>query len=165
MCEQGNHDTKVCPWIYSRCKHVPCNGVRALLQSTTNENYGKMFLKCTIPSCNYFEWFEDASNHCKSKLVLLPSNKSCQACGEDDHCIESCPLHHQLCFSSNCNSRMYLKICINQHNKGITYLTCQKCDAFRWETDCIFLAAKEKVRDSTQQMIDLVTKLGKGLNM
>lgn len=56
VCEkEEDQETKAYPWVYSRSKHEPCNGVRYLLRYKTDETNGRLFLKCLNLTCNYFE--------------------------------------------------------------------------------------------------------------
>lgn len=157
ICEQGTHDPKVCPWLYSRCKHVPCHGLRQLLRSNTRETNGKMFLKCSNPTCTYYEWFDRATDPVKSKMIQLPVEDACYACGVAGHWLKDCPLHNESCPKAHCNSKMTLKLCNNEHNRNIAYLTCTKtdCDGFKWASDAIFIAAKNKVRALTNLCTEL----------
>lgn len=152
ICAQGIHDPKVCPWIYSRCKYIPCNGIRQLLCSKAKETNEKMFLKCSIPTCQYFEWFDDAIDPVKCKMVKLPVENGCYACGESGHCFKNCPLQNQTCNKDHCKSKMEMKFCKNEHNKNIAYLTCTDCDGFKWVSDEVFIAAKNRIMHSSLQL-------------
>lgn len=94
ICAVGSHESKVCPWMYSRCKHIPCNGIRQLLRSKTTETEGEMFFRCSNPTCRYFEWFALAIDvvGC-ADIKLLFKICSC-ACGEAGHSYNKCPLRN-----------------------------------------------------------------------
>lgn len=164
-CEQGSHESKVCPWMYSRCKHIPCNGIRQLLRSSTRETDGEMFLKCSNPTCTYFEWFDSASHPLKSKNIKLPKENCCCACGEETHCYKECPLHKQECYKEQCKSIMQLRRCKNEHNRNIAYLICTDCEAFRWVSDHLFIAAKNRVIHSSFNLNAICKELQKTINM
>lgn len=154
MCDKEYHETKSCPWVYSRCKHIPCNGVRALLRSKTDQTNGRTFFKCLNPTCNYFEWFDLASSPTTALQIKLPSPNCCIACGEENHFFNNCPLQNQSCFKQNCNSKLELKVC--KHNVNIAYLVCKKkdCDAFRWASDALVIETKETLKGKVLEICD-----------
>lgn len=60
MCNERNHQSIDCHWIYTRCKLVPCNGIRKLIKVKDGANSGKKIFSCSNPMCSYFKWFDDA---------------------------------------------------------------------------------------------------------
>lgn len=121
MCEIDNHPPIQCPWINSKCKNEPCNGVRRMLLSQTADHPGEKFFNCSI--CNYFEWFVAAIDVVKSLDVHLPANKCCFACGNINHVFNACSFQNQPC-KKNCSGKYMLKVCRNKHNYQLCYLQC-----------------------------------------
>lgn len=158
MCEKGMHEEIDCPWIYSRCKMVPCNGLRKLLKAQTDDHAGEKFFSCSI--CSYFEWFSDATTPGKAMQIQLPSPLSCFACGDKSHGKSNCPWANQPYKKKKCKGTVTLYICNNEHNGGIAYLKCTNCLEFQWLSDAVFHQSKA----ATLKMTELCKQIG-NLNM
>lgn len=158
LCEKSMHEEIDCPWIYTRCKMVPCNGIRKLQKARTEVNYGKKFFSCTI--CSYYEWFEEASNEATAMKIVLPSRHSCSACGDKSHKLANCSWDNVPCMRKKCKGSMKLNICKKEHNQDIAFLTCH-CGEFSWVSDAVSNAAKAKVKSSALQMEELCKQIHK----
>lgn len=151
MCSEKYHESMDCPWIYSRCKLVPCNGIRKLLKVKDGVNSGKKFLSYSNPMCSYFEWFDGATDAVKS---MAPQYKGgCDACA-GDHRFADCPWSQTPCINPKCHStkvRM-LNIAQTSWNYGIGYLKCQKCEDFQWVSDAIFVEKQKQLCNSEDRI-------------
>ena len=143
MCGRVGHNPNQCPWLYSRCRYLSCNGIRKLLVSDQEATLGKKIFTCSRLGCEYFQWFETAVTMAKKP----PFSEGCFGCGNKNHALESCPWNETGCSETNCDGRRHMLICKNEHNYRIPYLKCKLCGKFQWLSDVIGQPQKEELRE------------------
>ncbi|OUZ99364.1 zinc finger protein [Macleaya cordata] len=77
ICQLTDHLALTCPYLYTQCKIVKCEGIRKLMISRTSKNPNRMFLKCQYATCvSSFQWLDDVILETKllRVIVLLPHN-------------------------------------------------------------------------------------------
>ncbi|OVA10363.1 hypothetical protein BVC80_1493g4 [Macleaya cordata] len=142
-CSREGHDSVDCLWVYIKCRKPSCNGIRKLLRSSQPTSLSKKFFTCHHPTCNRFQWFEEAFNGVSSSSTQHPYGDGCFGCGATDHWIKACPWRDTQCTEPNCKGMRKLKISGTEHNYGISYLKCLECDTCEWLSD-VLVASKAK---------------------
>ena len=157
MCDRKGHIGIHCPWVYTRCRIPPCNGVRKLLVSEQPQSFGGKFMTCSKLGCGYFMWFDEAY---LSSKTSPHAPGSCFGCSSLRHLINACPWKVTPCSFPNCNGKMKLKISNTEHNFEIPYLKCKKCNHFEWMSDVLDAKKKENVEVRMKDICtEFLTKL------
>ncbi|OVA12772.1 zinc finger protein [Macleaya cordata] len=165
MCDQVGHIAIVCPWVYTRCKYVKCNGIMKLLISNQPQSAGEKFFTCHHPYCNGFKWFDDAmSSYVGSGSAEHLKKIECWGCGDPDHFMVSCPYYKSPCKKGGCIGVKNLRLSRTLHNYGVPYLKCDECDDFVWMSDVLTLAEKTKDKGNVRVSFELsVDELCQGI--
>ncbi|OVA03656.1 hypothetical protein BVC80_1787g184 [Macleaya cordata] len=142
MCEKSGHTGIECPWVYTRCRKITCNGSRKLLISKQPHSLGNRFLKCE--NCDAFQWFDDAIG-LVGPSSIQPNEGGCFGCGDLKHWIKECPWRETSCSVPTCKGKRLLSLSGTTHNYGIPYLKCSDCQKFQWMADVLFASRTKEL--------------------
>ena len=141
MCGREGHQPTQCPWLYSRCRHLSCNGIRKLLVSEQENTMGKKYFTCSRLGCEYFQWFDNAMATTRKS----PITEGCLGCGNKNHSLENCLWKETGCSQTHCDGKRVIKIAKTEHNYRIPYLKCKSCENFQWLSDVLTEVKKEQL--------------------
>ncbi|OVA03945.1 zinc finger protein [Macleaya cordata] len=153
ICQLTDHLAPTCPYSYTKCKNLKCQGIRKLMISRTSKNPNRMFLKCQYATCNgSFQWLDDVilENQTVTGNSSTPTQHrsvGCFGCGESDHWKKHCPWLGTTCRVLGCSGIREMKLSSWEGHKGEKYLWCSKCQDFQWFTEAQKL--KEASKPST----------------